>query len=463
MLKGGASDLMKKGNTRVLTEGSPWRHIVALAIPLLLGNIFQASYNLADTVIIGRFAGPEPLAGVGVASPIFNLINALLIGLSVGSSILISQLFGGKKEKELPKAVSTILWISLLLAVILFVIGQILVGPLLRVLQTPAEDLPYATLYLRVILFGLIGSVFYNQLTGMLRGLGNTKVPMYILIFCCCINAGLDMVFIYFMGLGVVGAALATIIAEGLSAVLAAIYIRMRVPLLHIGGQRYFDRSMFRSIFSLGLPMGFQQASISLGHVLLQGIVNPFGTALIAGYAAASKVDMFAVMPILALASAMSTFAAQNAGAGNMQRVKEGTRIGCGIIVIVCIALAVIVCPLRNFWMSLFVSTAEYPGLAPQIILMGASMLAITPLFYWILGLVHGLLNAMAGVGDTMFAMVAMIIMMFLRVVLAWCFIHIGGMNEIGIWISFPISWAITLLFVLVHYLRGKYIKSAQS
>lgn len=442
-----------------LTEGTPWKLIVLLAIPLLLGNIFQASYNLIDTMIVGRFAGPEALAGVGVASPVFNLINALLIGLSVGSSILVSQLFGAKRSAELPKAVSTVLWTSLVLALVLTAAGQLLVDPLLSVLKTPAEDYLYAEIYLRTILCGLVCNVFYNQLTGLLRGLGNTKVPLYILIFSCCVNAGLDMVFVWGLRIGVVGAGLATILAEGASAVLTAFYIKKYVPQLHTHGERGFDREMFSTVIRFGLPMGLQQASISFGHVLLQGIVNPFGTALIAGYAAATKVDMFAVMPIIALGSAMSTFAAQNAGAGNYDRVKQGYHTGCIITLMICAVLALIVTPGRMFWMGLFVSTAEYPELAGEIILMGAGMLAVTPLFYWVLGLIHAALNTMAGAGDTMFSMIAMIVMMLLRVVFAWALISFAAMDQTAIWWAFVLSWAVTLVFVQYHYFRGNWRK----
>ncbi len=167
---------------RDLTHDAPWKRITALALPLLLGNVLQAVYNLTDTVMVGRFAGPHALAGVGIASPIFNLLNALLIGLSVGSSILVSQLFGAKQRDKLPAAVSTILWMSLALSALLMVVGQLAAAPLLALLETPAEDYAYAEVYLRTILCGMVGNVFYNQLSGLLRGLGNTKTPLYFLI-----------------------------------------------------------------------------------------------------------------------------------------------------------------------------------------------------------------------------------------------------------------------------------------
>jgi putative MATE family efflux protein len=445
---------------RNLTEETPWKLIVALAIPLLFGNIFQASYNLVDTMIVGKYAGASALAGVGVASPVFNLINALLMGLSVGSSIIVSQLFGAGKKEQLPVAVSTVLWTSLGLALVLTGVGQLLVVPLLRVLDTPAEDFASAEIYLRTILCGLVCNVYYNQLAGLLRGLGNTRTPLWFLIFACCLNAGLDLLFVCGLHMGVMGAGLATVIAEGVSALLTWFYILHSVPLLVPKGAR-FDREMFSAAVRFGLPMGLQQASISLGHVLMQWIINPFGTALIAGYAAASKVDTFAVMPIISLGSAISAFSAQNVGAGKLDRVRKGYRMTNWITLGVCLVLSLLVVPSREVLMGLFVSKEEDPMLVEQIIQMGMSMLAITPVFYCILGLVHSSLNTMAGAGDTMFSMVAMVVMMLLRVVLAWILIHGFGMDYHGIWWAFPISWAITLVFVLVHYFRGGWQQKA--
>ena len=448
------------GLVRDLTQNTPWKLIIALAIPLLLGNLFQASYNLVDTMIVGRYAGAEALAGVGVASPVFNLLNALLMGLSVGSSIIVSQLFGAGRQGELPKAVSTVLWTSLATAIVLTIVGQFLVVPLLSVLRTPEEDFQAAEIYLRTILCGLICNVFYNQLAGLLRGLGNTRTPLYFLIASCCLNIVLDFAFVCGFQMGVMGAALATILSQGISALMTWGYILRAVPQLVPRGAG-FDRQMFYTAVRFGLPMGLQQASISLGHVLMQWIINPFGTALIAGYAAASKVDTFAVMPIISLGSAISAYAAQNVGAGKLERVRLGYRVNNAITVGVCVILSLVVVPFRQPLMSLFESAEEDPALTQAVIQMGMSMLAITPLFYWLLGLVHSTLNTMAGAGDTLFSMIAMVVMMLLRVALAWAFITFLHTDYVGIWWAFPISWAITLVFVLVHYFRGSWQQKA--
>lgn len=442
---------------RDLTQGAPWKHITALTLPLLLGNVFQASYNLADTMIVGRFIGPQALAGVGVASPIFNLLNALLIGLSGGSSILVAQLFGGKKKEELPLAVSTVLWMSLWVSLLLTLLGQLFTCPLLYLLKTPPEVFGMAERYLRVILLGLVCNVFYNQFSGLLRGLGDTRMPMCFLIFCCFVNGGLDVVFVCILQMGVEGATLATILAEGLSAALTAFYIRKKVPVLGRKDCHEFDREMCATTVRFGLPMGLQQASISFGHVLMQGLINPFGTALIDGYTAASKVDTFAVMPIISLGSALSAFSAQNTGCKDYRRVHQGYRTGCWMTVSAGILLAILVTPFRYFWIGLFVAEGEDSVLATAIISAGAGMLAVTPLFYWMLGLIHAALNTMAGTGNTGFSMVAMIGMMLLRVALAWGFVTLTDVGETGIWWSFPISWAVTLL--ITWYYFGKWIK----
>lgn len=441
------------------TIGTPWKLIVSMSIPLLLGNIFQASYNLADTVIVGRFAGPIALAGVGIASPVFNLMNALLIGISLGSSILISQLFGAKRREDMAKAVSTVLWFSLILSIVLIVCGQLLTRPLLILLQTPEETFSFAECYLRMILLGLVCNVYYNQLTGLLRGLGNTRAPLCFLIISCCVNVGLDLLFVCGFHMGVTGAALATIIAEGLSAILTAIYLKRYIPELHVKGAKGIDGDMLKLTIKFGLPMGLQQASISMGHILMQGIINPFGTALIAGYTAATKIDTFAVMPIISLSSAVSAFSAQNAGAGDYQRVKEGYRTGVLIVIIICAVLACVVAPFRHFWMSLFVSVNEYQQLAGQIIELGAGMLIVTPLFYWVLGLIHITLNTMSGAGDTAYSMKSMILMMVLRVIFAWLLLKGTSLGAFSIWLAFPISWGIALCLALLHYWKGKWKK----
>ena len=284
---------------RNLTEGTPWRQIMVLVLPLLLGNMFQASYNLVDTMIVGRFVGPEALAGVGSGFAGFPFCQCAAHWAFCGvfhCGIPVVRRWPGKGTAcgGVHRGVDVSGR-----GCCAHPVGQLLVDPFLTVLRTPIEDYAFAEVYLRTILCGLVCNVFYNQLSGLLRGLGNTQMPLYILIFSCCVNAGLDLMFVCVFSLGVMGAGFATIFAEGLAAALTALYIRKAVPQLRLCGAWCCDGGMFSAILRFGLPMGLQQASISFGHVLMQGLINPFGTALIAGYTAAVKVDTFAVMPIL--------------------------------------------------------------------------------------------------------------------------------------------------------------------
>ncbi len=445
-----------------MTEGKPWRLIVLFGLPLLAGNVFQQAYNLVDSIIIGKYVGPVALAGVGIASPVFNLISALLIGLSVGASIMVSQLFGAGRRRELPVAMTTILIVSLALAAALTLAGQLLILPLLRLLGTPAEELPYCVTYLRVIILGLIFNMLYNQLSGLVRGLGNSSAPLLFLIFSSVLNVLLDLLFVAVLHWGVTGAAAATILAQGSSALLTWIYIRLKIPLLRRRrGDPLFDKNLFFSMIRFGLPMALQQSSISLGHLLMQGLINPFGTTVIAAYAAGSKVDLFAVMPLIILGSAASTFAAQNAGAGQLDRIRAGYRTTNYLAVGIGLCSSILVVSSRQFLMGLFVSVEDYPLLASEIIAAGMEMMAILPCFYIVLALIHSCLNTMSGAGDTTFSMAAMVLMMGLRIVFAWVLIHLGHMDQNGIWWAFPVSWVIVLAVVLIHYFRGGWKKKA--
>ncbi len=442
--------------TKDLTQGPPWRLLVSFGLPLFVGNVFQQAYNLVDTMIVGKFVGPVALAGVGVASPVFNLINALLIGLSVGSSIMVSQLYGARREKELPVAMSTILAVSLVMALALTAVGQGLVEPLLRLLGTPEEDLPFAVTYLRTIVLGLTFNVFYNQLSGLLRGLGNSRVPLYFLVLASVLNVLLDLLFVAVLKLGVAGAAGATILAQGISAGLTWVYIALRVPeFRREKGMPLVRRSMMGRMIHFGLPMAVQQGSVSLGHLLLQGLINPFGTVVIGAFTAASKIDLFTLMPTMSIGSALATFSAQNTGAGRPDRLRQGFRAACAMAILICAVLGGLVWLNRGTLIRMFLSADEYPQLVEQMTAAGAEILGIIPCFYTLLVVVNMCQNTISGTGGAVFSMASSMVMMFSRLILAWGFIHVLDMGSLGLWWSFPGSWVVTLAVVLPYYRWG--------
>lgn len=443
-----------------LTVGNPLKQIVLFALPLYFGSIFQQVYNIIDTAIVGRFLGSVPLAGVGAASPVINFLVSLLVGFSVGGSIAIARLFGEHDAEKTAQVVKTIVTASFVIALAISVSGIIFARPLLGLLGTPADAMPYALIYLRIVLAGMLFTVFFNQLSGMLRGLGNSKTPLYFLIFSSCVNIVLDLVFIVLLDWGVSGAAWATVIAQAISCALMVFYIARRVPELHFSLRGTpVSRESLQLVLRYGLPMGLQQSSISLGHVLMQGIVNTTSTATVsatavmAAYASATKIDLLAVMPMVNLASALSTYAAQCAGKGEMARIRTATRTVDGVTVALCVVLAVLFICFRTPLISVFLD-ADESLIAAQAITAGTLFLLTTPPFYWVLGLVHNHLNAMAGTGDTVFYMAVMIGMMLLRVALAWVFVHPADMGYFGIWVSFPASWAIACAVVMVCYRR---------
>lgn len=449
---------MRDGSTsRDLTVGTPWRRIVAFALPLLFGNVFQVAYNLADTAIIGNAAGPVALAGVGIATPVFNFYVALLAGFSIGASIVVAQRFGAHDADGLRSVVSTVITLSVLLAAVLTVAGLILIDPLLTLLGAPADAYPHARAYLILIVCGLTFSVFYNQLTGMLRGIGDSKTPLYFLIFSSAVNVGLDCLFVISLGWGVAGAAWATIIAQGLSVALVAWHIKRRVPEFCLRrDQWHFDKEMLKKVFFLGLPLAIQQSSIQVGNILMQGAVNTLGTATIAAYAGVLKVNQFATMPILSMGLSLSTYSAQNLGAGREDRVSVGLRSANIMLVIICVVVSTLVIVFRGPLAAMFVG-ASGSELIPDVIACGSHFLIIVAGFYILLAFVHSFANVMAGAGDTVFYMVSMIAMTATRVLVAWVCGIVLGMGWTGVCIAYPCSYALTLIIVLVYYRAGRW------
>ncbi|MBR3257771.1 MAG: MATE family efflux transporter, partial [Eggerthellaceae bacterium] len=255
-----------------LTVGNPLKQIVLFALPLYFGSLFQQVYNIIDTAIVGRFLGSVSLAGVGAASPVINFLISLLVGFSVGGSIVIARLFGEHDVGKTAQVVKTIVTASFVIALAISASGIIFARPQLDLLGTPADAMPHALVYLRIVLAGMLFTVFFNQLSGMLRGLGNSKTPLYFLVFSSCVNIVLDLVFIILLNWGVPGAAWATVIAQGISCVLMVLYIAKRVPELHFSLRGTpVSRESLQLVLRYGLPMGLQQSSISLGHVLMQG------------------------------------------------------------------------------------------------------------------------------------------------------------------------------------------------
>ena len=310
-----------------LTEGPPWKRIIEFAIPMLIGNIAQQLYNTADSIIVGRYVGDNALAAVGSASPILNLLLVLFVGISVGASIMVAQYFGAKDREKLSHTIGVCLSLTAIASIAIMIIGPIVTRPLLSLLNTPESIIDWCYDYLTIFFIGIAGFAYFNILSGVLRGLGDSISALIFLLISTALNVVLDIIFVAKFNMGVPGVAFATIIAQGFSAVLSIIKL-MKIKSsfdLNLKMLKLNKEYSYRLI-KLGLPSGLTQAIFSLAMIIVQSLTNSFGEMVIAANVMIMRVDGFAMMPNFSFGSAMTTYAGQNIGAKKMDRVERGTK-----------------------------------------------------------------------------------------------------------------------------------------
>lgn len=420
---------------RDLTQGSPVKLIIAFTLPLLIGNLFQQFYNMADTFIVGRTIGVNALAAVGSTGSIMFFVLGFVMGMTAGLSIVTAQRFGAGDIEGIRKSVGASALISLVFTVVLTVLSVIFTKPVLVMMNTPAEILDDAYDYLIVINFGLGAAVLFNLLSNLLRGLGDSRTPLYILIFASVVNIVLDLVFILVFRMGVAGAGLATVLAQLLASFMCLIYIQKKVPLLQFKNANWKPGwKSLREHMNIGLPMGFQASIIAIGAIILQITLNGLGAASVAAYTAAQKIDMLAVMPMNSFGVTMATYTAQNYGAGNINRIRLGVRqciILSGVFSIV-IGLGLIL--FGNGAATLFVGSGE------------EEILSLTWLYfvsngstYLILSLLFIYRFTLQGLGQSFVPTVAGIMELVMRVVAAIFLTEQIGF--LGACLANPLAW----------------------
>lgn len=446
----------KKGASVVLTEGRESKGIIQFAIPLFVGNLFQQLYTVVDSIVIGQGVGKEAFAALGNSSNILWLFNSLAIGLGMGSSIILSQYFGAKDTEKLKQTVDTGVVFQVGMAVVLSALGAVLVGPMLRVMQVPAEVYPYARLYLTIMILGMIFTFAYNAIGAFLRGIGDSKHPLYFLIVATITNIVLDLVFVLGFGWGVAGAAIATLISQALSVTVGLWYmsrksghdfLRIRIGHLHL------DRNVFGKTMNIGLPFGVQQALVSLGFVVYTRIVNPFGTDVIAGYTAASRLEAFATLPAMSFSMAIATFVGQNLGAGKEERIHHGFRFTLLASGVIAAAISLLLVVLRGPMIRIF-------NTEPGVVAMGSQYLTWVAPFYILFSTMFIISGVIRGAGATMEMMIFTLISQWVvRIPLAVWLSHLWGTQ--GIWISIPTSWVMSIAMSGGYYLTGKWKKKS--
>ena len=439
-----------KSRMQDLTQGSPARLIFVFALHMLLGNIFQQFYNMVDSIVVGRFVGKTALGAVGASFPIFFLLISLVIGVTMGSGIILSQYFGAQDLDSVRKTIETT-WIFLFFAsLIVTALGILASESLLRLINTPPDILPQARLYLQILFAGTIPLFGYNGISAILRGVGNSRTPLYLLIIATLVNVGLDLLFVLVFHWGVAGVSLATVLAQGLSFAAGVVVLnRSSDTLLHMHPfAMRFDRTLFRQILRMGLPTTVQQSLVALGFMAMTGIVNAFGTNVIAAYAAAVRIDSMAAMPAMNFSIAISTFVAQNIGAGLVERVRKGFWATMGMASTLSVATSLAIILLRNPLMHIFTRD-------PEVIRIGASYLTIVCGGYIFFSAMFISAGVIRGAGATFFSMLVTLVSLWLvRIPLAWFLSRHLGVS--GIWWGIPLAWIAGFVGAMLYYQSGR-------
>jgi putative MATE family efflux protein len=442
---------------RDLTSGPEGQLVFTFAVPMLIGNLFQQLYNMVDSVVVGQFVGKEALAAVGVSFPILFFLVALVMGMGMGSSILLAQYYGAKNMDGVRRTVETtylfLFWAGLALTAAGLAAG----GGILRLLRTPEEILPQARLYLNILFAGLIPLFGYNSLAAILRGVGDSKTPLYFLIVATLTNVALDLLFVLVFRWGVAGVAWATVMAQGLSFLLGVWYLRrpeLAALRIRLVGMR-FDAQIFRRAVQIGLPSAVQQVLVAMGMLALSRIVNAFGTNTIAAYTAGTRLETFATMPAMNFAMALSAFVGQNVGAGRLERVRRGFLSTLWMSGGLALATSALVILFRAPLIRLFNADAGVAALgARYLALVAGGYVLFSTMF-----ITGGLLR---GAGDTLTPMLATLIGLWVvRVPAATLLSRRLGTD--GIWLATPVGWAAGMILLLSWYFGGRWRRKALS
>lgn len=445
-----------------LTEGPPWQRIVEFAIPMLIGNIAQQFYNTADSIIVGRYIGDNALAAVGSASPILNLLLVLFVGISVGAGIMVSQYFGARDKEKLSHTLGTCITLTAISSVIIMIIGPLVTGPLLSFLNTPSSIIEWCTDYLIIYFIGIAGFAYYNILAGVLRGLGDSLSALVFLLISTVLNVVLDIWFVAGLNMGVPGVALATIISQGISAILCIIkLVKMKNNFDLNWKMLKLHKEYSYKLIKLGLPSGLTQAIFSLAMIIVQSLTNSFGEMVIACNVIIMRVDGFAMMPNFSFGSAMTTFTGQNVGAQKFDRIEEGTKEGIRIAIGVSTTITVLLLIFGKHLMGIFTDTKE-------LVELSMHMMRILALGYIAMAVTQCLSGVMRGAGDTVTPMwISLITTVIVRVPIAYGIAYLTrsdtyptGRPE-AVFISLLTSWIIGAVINIFFYRKGNWRKKA--
>ena len=439
-----------------MTQGTIWKQLIYFAFPLLIGNLFQQLYNTVDSVVVGNFVSTEALAAVGSVTPIINMLVGFFSGLATGAGVVISQFFGAKNGQMLHKAVHTTLLMTVGLGVIFTFIGIFMTPMMLNLMSTPADVFDGAALYLRIYFGGVLGLMLYNMVSGILRAVGDSKRPLYFLILSSLLNVVLDLAFVLIFHWGIAGVAIATIIAQFISAFLLLVVLaRSDEDYKLVLRDLKMDAEILKRIVRIGLPAGLQMAVTSFSNVFVQSYINRFGSACMAGWTSYSKIDQFVLLPMQSLSLSATTFVGQNLGAGNLSRAKKGTRVSMAISVAITAVLTVLLIAFSSQLLMLF-------NQDENVLYYGNIFIRYLAPFYVICCINQIFAGSLRGAGD---ATGPMIIMLLSFVVFRQIYLFVGSQffdSIIFVGLGYPAGWLACSVFMAIHYFRGRWEKDYQ-
>lgn len=434
-----------------MTKGNAAGLLLRFAFPMLVGNIFQQFYNMADSIIVGKFVSSNALGAVGSVGSLNFMFFSLCMGLGAGLGVLISQYFGAGEDEYVKKIIANAAYITIAAGMLMSLCGIICAKPILRIMNTPQENFADALIYMRIVCGATVIVAGYNMISSILRALGDSKTPLIFLVIASGINIILDLVFILVFKMGVSGAAYATVIAQFIAMMGSIWYGIKKNPYLQLK-KRHFqaDLEIFSNSLRLGLPIAAQNALIAFSCVALQSVVNNYGTVVMAAYTATSRVEQLVQQPFGSLGTAVSTFAGQNAGAGRYDRVTAGCKVSVKIVVIFSLIMVAVMFLLGDPIVALFVNE-------PEVIKIGAKGLQITSLMYIGLGMIYVMRGMLNGVGDAAFAMLNGVTEVIGRVGFAWLLMMLPSVGLWGVWYTNGFTWAITGAANVIRVLQGKW------
>lgn len=437
-----------------MLKDSPGKSLFFFALPIILGNLFQQFYNMVDSIIVGQFVGEEALAAVGASYALTTVFIMIAIGGGIGASVITSQYLGANKIGKMKTSIYTALISFLIISCIFGLIGFFMNERILLFLGTPANIMEDATAYLGIYFWGLPFLFMYNILSAIFNAMGKSRTPLYLLIFSSMLNVILDLVFVCLFFWGVKGVAIATVIAQGISAVISFILLIRHLKTYETEEKvSYYEVSMLGKMVKVALPSTLQQAIVSIGMLLVQSVVNGFDSSVLAGYTAATRVESFCIVPMIATGNAVSTFTAQNLGAKQVERIKQGYKMGCAMVG----TFAVILCVLLNIFHTPILSAFLNQESSAVAFATGSSFVRFISFFFVFIGLKAATDGILRGAGDVVVFTMANLINLGIRVSFAYLMVPVLGVN--AVWYAIPIGWGVNFLISFIRYLSGKWCK----